>query len=222
MVTVFREPRPDLIVPNPGGAEDPLGESVLDKNLPAVRIFEPQDIRIVIGRHQDPEREVLTLHARADGIPIHRRVAGGGAVVLAPGMVVVALRLPRRGLDVDAYFRQVAELLMPPIQSLLPEGVRVVLHGHGDLALIEGTALPRKILGASLRQSRMDVYYLGVLMVADAVALMQRYLAFPSREPAYRAGRGHADFCTDLGRHQVSTAALKTALRAACQQVLRL
>ena len=89
----FIEPHPDLVEPNPGGADDPLCESVLDPLSPWLRLHEPHDVRLVIGRHQDPERELQTGVARADRIPIHRRVSGGGAVVLAPGMLLIALRL---------------------------------------------------------------------------------------------------------------------------------
>ncbi|MBA3846999.1 MAG: hypothetical protein H0X45_10180, partial [Planctomycetes bacterium] len=194
----FTEPRPDLIVPNPGGPTDPLGESVLDEAQDWLRVFEPRDTRIVIGRGQDPEREVALDAARANAIPLHRRVSGGGCVVLAPGMVVVSLRLPNDRVGVDCWFVLVNDALRPAIARACD--LQAVTRGHGDLA-IDVDGCERKVLGASLRQTARWVYYLGVLLVDDAVPLMERYLLSPSRRPTYRGDRGHRDFCAALGRY---------------------
>jgi len=56
-----------------------------------------------------------------------------------------------------------------------------------------------------------------VLLVDDAVPLMERYLAAPSRQPAYRAGRGHRDFCGHLGCHGVTVAGLIASVDAHCR-----
>lgn len=214
----FTERWPEIVVPNPGGVDDPLGESVLDHDQSWLRVFEPRDLRLVIGRHQDPERELLVAAAQADGVPIHRRVCGGGAVVLAPGMVVVALRLPRAAeMDANCYFGRINAALIPAVAGVA--GVEPSCRGHGDLAVVED-GHERKILGASLRQTSRGVYYLGVLLVADVVAQMERYLAAPSREPEYRAGRGHGAFCTHLGGYGVTVGDLVAAVVAECRQRL--
>jgi lipoate-protein ligase A len=216
----FCEPRPDILSPNPGGADDPLGESVLDPGQPPLRIFEPRDCRLVIGRHQDPERELLVEAARRDGVPMHRRLTGGGAVVLAPGMLVIALRLPRGG-AIDALFSRINQHLITAIGPL-GGAWRCLERGHGDLALAEGDddPAPRKICGASLRQTREHACYLGVLLVDDASALMERYLAAPSRRPEYRGERGHGSFCTALAAHGLQVTTLREALCHACQPLL--
>lgn len=214
----FEEPKPHIVTANPGGPEDPLGEFVLDPAAPWLRVFEPRDTRLVIGRHQDPERECLVDAARAAGVPIHRRVAGGGAVVLAPGMVVVAIRLAPTKIGSDCYFALVNNALIPGVVAA--GGPAPVCKGHGDLTL-EGTdGVRRKILGASLRQTSRMVVYLGVLMVDDAVPLMESLLAMPSRQPDYRASRGHRAFCTHLGSVGVSTRRLVECIRASCLDVL--
>jgi lipoate-protein ligase A len=185
---------------------------VLDPAQPWLRVFEPRDRRLVIGRHQVAERECLVDHARSDGVPIHRRVAGGGAVVLAPGMVVVAARLRPSGTGSTCYFDLMNRALIAGVAAC---GVSVACRGHGDLTLTEDGDT-RKVLGASLRQTSRLVVYLGVFLVQDAVPLMERLLAAPSRMPDYRAGRGHAAFCTHLGRRGVTTPALIAALHDAC------
>ncbi|MFM2091043.1 MAG: hypothetical protein RLZZ127_1532 [Planctomycetota bacterium] len=211
----WSEPRPDLVQPNPGGPDDPLGESVLDAAQPPVRVFAPQDARIVIGRGQDPERELRLDAIRADVVPVHRRATGGGAVVLAPGMVVVALRLPGDTTDPDIHFARVNAALIPAITTVAGEAPQC--RGHGDLTLADPHGGERrKILGASLRHNAAGAYYLGVLLVDDAVPLMERWLAAPSRRPAYRGERGHRAFCDHLGRLGVTVEALVPALRTAC------
>lgn len=193
----FAEPLPDLVQPSPG--HDPLGESVLDPAQPGLRVFEPRDVRVVIGRGQDPRREVRLDACRAAGIPVHRRASGGGTVVLAPGMVVVALRLAGGLRAPDDHFALVNAALVPAVEAAC--GVRPACRGHGDLALRGADGVERKVLGASLRQSTALAAYLGVFLVADAAPLMEAYLAHPSREPSYRAGRGHRAFCDHLGAY---------------------
>lgn len=207
----FIEPRPDVITPNPGGPDDPLGESILDPTQPWLRVYEPRDVRLVIGRHQDPARELLIEQAQADGVPVHRRVSGGGAVVLAPGMVVVAARLVNAELGTTCYLDRMNTALAPAVRSIC--GVAPVCRGHGDLAMTGADGVERKVLGASLRQTSKLVYYLGVFLVQDAVPLMERYLASPSRQPEYRAGRGHGAFCTHLSLSGVTESALQQAIR---------
>ena len=213
----FIEPTPDVVLPQPGGIDDPLGESVLDLDQPWCRIFEPRDIRLVIGRHQNAVRECRVTEAQADGVPVNRRVAGGGAVVLAPGMVVVALRLAATRVGTSCYFDLVNRALVPAVAAC---GVTVACRGYGDLTVVGADGVTRKVLGASLRQTSRMVVYLGVFLVEDAVPLMERYLHAPSREPDYRAGRGHRAFCTHLGAHGVTAPGLISAIRASCDDVL--
>jgi lipoate-protein ligase A len=215
----FVEPHPDFVQPQPGGPEDPLGESVLDPALPWLRVYEPKDLRLVLGRSQDPHKELNLSGVQAAQVPVHRRATGGGAVVLAPGMVVVALRLQRPGLPVDQCFDLVNDALVPAVAAV-SGGVAPLRRGHGDLAMDDGAGPPRKILGASLRQTARLTAYLGVFLVADAVPLMEPLLAFPSRQPDYRGGRGHGAFCTHLGRWGVTVSALIKSLEVSCQDRL--
>lgn len=204
----FDEPYPDIVSPAP--ADDPLGESVLDPAQRGLRVFEPRDVRVVIGRGQDPRREVQVDACRAAGIPIHRRASGGGTVVLAPGMVVVALRLAGGLRAPDDHFALVNSALIPAVEAAC--GVRPACRGYGDLAVRGADGIERKVLGASLRQSTRLAAYLGVFLIDDAIPLMERCLAHPSREPSYRAGRGHRAFCSHLGAHGCTVSRLITEL----------
>lgn len=214
----FIEPQPGIVSPNPGGVTDPLGESVLDLAQPWLRVFEPTTIRVVIGRHQDAHRECQIAACQADGVPIHRRVAGGGTVVLAPGMVVVAARLRHTQVGTSCYFGMMNDALIPAVAAVADQAPQC--RGYGDLTVTGAGDERLKVLGASLRQTSRMVVYLGVLLVGDAVPLMERYLALPSREPDYRSGRGHRAFCTSLDRHGVTTTALIASVERLCHERL--
>jgi lipoate-protein ligase A len=216
-VSGFVEPRPDVVAPNPGGPDDPLGESVAERASPWLRVFTPRDVRLVIGRHQDPARELVLDAAAGDGIPIHRRICGGGAVALAPGMVVIAVRMVRDHLGTTTYLDRVNRALARPIAEAC--GVAPEPAGLGDIAMREQGAL-KKVLGASLRQSGPMALYLGCLLIADEVPLMERYLRMPSREPAYRGARSHRDFCTHLGRWGARVDALRESLASSLAHAL--
>lgn len=197
----FIERYPELVVDNPGGKSDPLGESVLDHSQLALRIFEPQHTSIVLGRNQNPYTEIFIEHAQKDMIPLYRRVSGGGTVVLSVGTVVVAVRLRQQQLPIEQYFALLNKASCTAIMQASGQQARCC--GHGDLACENADGALRKVLGASLRQTKDAVYYLGVFLVEDCTAAMDRYLRFPSKQPDYRADRSHGAFCTHLAHFGV-------------------
>jgi lipoate-protein ligase A len=167
-------------------------ESVEDLDLGLrVDVFEPARVAVVVGRSQDIGRVTNAGLAMADGVPVHRRRGGGGAVVLGPGMLVIAASGRSAGrFDVHTPFERV----QGPIREVLADfGVEPRTAGTSDLAL--GA---RKILGSSLYQTRDRWSYQGVLLVRPDRRLFDRYLAYPDREPDYRRGRGHGAFTTSL------------------------
>jgi lipoate-protein ligase A len=73
----------------------PLDEDLLERvpgSAPfSVRTWEPDRVAVVLGRGNSLEREVRQEACGTDGVPVLRRLGGGGAVVLSPGCVVVSL-----------------------------------------------------------------------------------------------------------------------------------
>jgi lipoate-protein ligase A len=147
---------------------------------------------VVAGRHRPLSDDVRLDACRADAVPIVRRPSGGGTVVLGDGCLnyAVACSFVSRPelIDVPASFatilRAIADALDVPGLSLC---------GGTDLAL-DG----RKVSGNAQRRGRRALLHHGTLLFAFDPSLAARYLKEPARQPAYRAGRRHADFMTNI------------------------
>jgi lipoate-protein ligase A len=170
----------DLIAPGAAAGE------------PRLRVYRPARPEVVLGRGSRPDLELRLEACRADGVPLLRRRGGGCAVVLDPGNVVVALALPARGLgDNPGHFRRVSDWLIAALEDLGAAGV--AQDGISDLTQGE-----HKVAGACIYRARDLLFYSATLLVDPRVALMERYLRHPPREPAYRRGRSHAQFVARL------------------------
>jgi len=187
----------------PGTASEPTVNSDLLEQFeqagrPVSRIYEPKDIRAVLGAGGDPQADLYLDRLAADGIPWLRRRGGGGAVVLTPGQAVLACVT-----EVDSPFQNreyaaaINSLFIEALEALGVQGV--VPRGISDLAIRE-----KKILGTSIYRKRLVLFYQASLLVSNDISIFTRYLAMPSRVPEYRAGRSHEDFCTTLVREGYS------------------
>jgi lipoate-protein ligase A len=75
--------------------------------------------------------------------------------------------------------------------------------------------------GACIHRTRDLLYYSTTLLCAPELALMERYLRHPPREPGYRHGRRHAEFVGSLLERPSleATARLEAALAGELQRV---
>jgi lipoate-protein ligase A len=95
------------------------------------------------------------------------------------------------GRQVDRLFNFFCSWVVKGLQLL---GVRELsLEGVSDLCVAE-----RKVVGTALRLLRDKVLFQASVLVDPPLALLPRYLPYPSRAPAYRKGRSHLDFVTSL------------------------
>ncbi len=158
------------------------------------RLWEPERVVVVLGRSNKAAVEVYEQRCQEDEIPILRRRGGGGTVVLSPGIVVISLvKQVQRQFFFQEYFRQINTLIIDALQHL---GIQELSQqGHSDICLQD-----RKILGSSMYGSKNLLFYTASLMVANDLALIDRYLKHPSQEPDYRRGRSHQEFLTTI-RH---------------------
>lgn len=170
---------------------------------PILRFWEPAETFIVLGYANGVDREVNLKATQDAGVPILRRCSGGGTVVQSPGCLNYALilRIEARGItETNCWVMQRNAVAL---QRLL--GTRVAVRGHTDLALGD-----LKVSGNSQRRKRHWLLFHGTFLCGVDVAVMDRLLKHPPREPDYRQGRSHSDFVTTLA---ISPGEIKDALR---------
>jgi lipoate-protein ligase A len=191
-----------------------------------LRFWESQKHFVVVGYSNKVAREVNVEACEKLGIPILRRCSGGGTVLQGPGCLNYSLILK---IDRDPALQTVTgtncfvmERNRAALEKLLSGGSRrkeplsprsqipnprsqIALCGHTDLA-ING----RKFSGNAQRRKRRAVLFHGSFLLNFDIAMIERTLRLPSKQPGYRADRGHVEFLTNLN---LSPNAVKTALR---------
>jgi len=162
---------------------------------PFVYIYEQQAVEIVHGPSFRADRELFIDRCKADDVTITERRGGGGTVVLSPGVLVITITGGKKSEREGALeiFGRVHDAVIAALKKIGVCGV--VRAGISDLA-VGG----KKVLGSSLYIGSKPplFYYQSSLMVSNDLSLLDRYLRHPPREPDYRSGRGHSDFCTTL------------------------
>jgi lipoate-protein ligase A len=172
-----------------------------------LRVWEPSTAFVVLGYSNRASREVDLEHCRSRGVPVLRRVSGGGAVLQGPGCLCYALVLrvtPKGDLaTIPGANRYVMQRHAQMLCSLT--GKNVEMAGTSDLAI--GM---RKCSGNSQRRKGNFLLYHGSFLLSLDISLVEEVLPMPSDSPSYRAGRPHADFLLNL---RLDPSALKGALR---------
>lgn len=158
-----------------------------------LRFWEPARPLVVLGRSSKVAAEARLGACTADGVPVLRRCSGGAAIVAGPGClmygVVLSYDLHPELRSLDLAHRFVLSRLR---EALLPfAGVQI--RGTSDLALGED-----KVSGNSLRCKRGHLLYHGTLLYEFDLTLLGKYLGTAPRQPAYRKGRTHSQFVTNL------------------------
>ena len=173
---------------------------------PLVRSEAAAETVVVLSRSRDPRREIDLDACAHDRVPVVVRPSGGGAVVLSRGVVaasVLAAADPRERFQ-EFYFRRYCAAVAAVLQACGAAGV--AMDGVSDLRLGD-----RKVAGSSLRLWGEKVLFQVSVLVCPDLALMERYLRHPSREPAYRRGRPHREFVTTLAEAAGRTDAERVA-----------
>ncbi len=164
----------------------------------AACLFYVNEPCIVLGRSNLPGEWVNTAQAEADGIPVVRRISGGGTVYHDTDNLNYSFILPRAqlnalcglagegALSTAAYIDFFRGLV---IRALAPHGGSWTATGTSDISL-NG----RKVSGNAQRIARLAVLHHGTLMLRCPLAAIERYLPLPPDRPQLL----HADFVTGL------------------------
>jgi lipoate-protein ligase A len=184
-----------------------LLEAEAERMGEVLRCWELPAYAVIVGSGGSIAEEVNEAACTADGVPILRRCSGGGAVLLGPGCLCFSLVLSYERESIRDLRRSYVYILERIKQSLLPIAPGVVLAGTSDLALGE-----LKVSGNSQRRLSRFLLHHGTLLCGLDCSRMERYLPPPKRQPAYRQGRDHRSFMTNL---PASSGTLRQALRRA-------
>ena len=159
-----------------------------------LRIWEPTQWFVVIGRGSSLETEVDRRRCCEDAVPVLRRSSGGAAIVAGPGClfyaVVLSLKQSPELRSIDRAHTYVLSTLIDGLRNMVPNIER---QGTSDLA-VEG----KKVSGNSLRCRKDHLLYHGTLLYDMRLASITEYLRTPPRQPGYRQDRSHADFVANL------------------------
>ncbi|MBD3241101.1 MAG: hypothetical protein GF331_10990 [Chitinivibrionales bacterium] len=199
--------RPSMLeLPDPPRKNDALFLFGASRPLPFVHAYAQTATEVVHGPSCRHAVEIRTAQCQTDGVPIVARRGGGGTVVLAPGTAVLVVVGNRPAGDIRSVYRYVQDAVIAALTPHVPFG----LSQDGISDIVVGDC---KVCGSSLYLPRRPAIfcYQASLLVDTDLALFERYLHHPPREPSYRASRSHADFCTTLRRAGARLSALQTA-----------
>jgi len=159
-----------------------------------LRLWQPENYFVVLGHSNHLTAEVAVTACATDGVPILRRVSGGGTVLQGPDCLNYSLILEcgMFGLkNIGATFRYVLNRHRISIAALT--GLQIAVAGISDLT-VDG----RKFSGnAQYRKARYALVH-GTFLLHFDLARIERYLRLPMKQPDYRHNRPHADFVTNL------------------------
>lgn len=172
---------------------------------PLLRIWQAESPFVVLGHSNKFNSEVRRATCAAAGIPVLRRITGGGAVVQGAGCLNYSLVFHAETENLGSIgesFRYVLERHRQMIEKL--KDVYVSIEGVSDL-----TTTGRKFSGNAQYRKRTCILVHGTFLLNFELALIERCLFMPERQPEYRRHRGHLDFVTNL---QLSASAVRAGL----------
>jgi lipoate-protein ligase A len=171
-----------------------------------LRFWESPRYFVVLGVSGRLKEDVRVDACRGDGIPILRRISGGGTVLQGPGSLNFSLVL---SLDSHPEFRDLRRSYGLVLESLSRAlDLRdLAPRGTSDLALLD-----RKISGNAQKRTRGALLHHGTILHGFDFGKITRYLREPAVQPDYRRARSHEDFVTNIG---LSPAEIKARLRRA-------
>lgn len=145
------------------------------QSVASLRLYTYQDCALV-GRFQNIHNELRVERCQARGMPLNRRPTGGGAIVMGPDQLGVALVLPAAREESFARTREMmGEFAQGLIGGLARLGVQAAFRGKNDLE-VDG----RKLAGLGIfRHPRGGVLFHASLLVDLDVALMLDVLNTP-------------------------------------------
>ena len=173
-----------------------------------LRFWEAREHFVVLGYANKARSEVNLEACRASQVPVLRRCSGGGTVLQGPGCLNYSLVLKIDGAESALQsITQTNCFVMQRNREALAAllGTPVWIEGTTDLALND-----LKFSGNAQRRKRDYLLFHGTFLLDFDLALVQKFLLPPTKEPEYRRQRSHTEFLTRL---PLPAEAIKAGLR---------
>ncbi|MDE6734850.1 MAG: lipoate--protein ligase [Desulfovibrio sp.] len=165
-----------LVLPLRDAARNLAAEEALFRTLPPGHpgffLLWRNEPAVIVGRHQCVPDEVDTARAAAEGVPVVRRITGGGAVCHDAGTLCFSWLGNDTGMG-PAF----GPLLAPVAQALADVGVTARLTGRNDLE-----AQGRKLSGSAQFRSGGRLLVHGTLLVSADLSRLGRLLTPPAEK----------------------------------------
>jgi len=160
-----------------------------------LRFWEPSQYFVVLGYANQARTEVNLPFCKQHGIPVLRRCTGGGTVVQGPGCLNYSLILRS---DDSGPFHSIPatnDFVLKRHMEALAATLRapVSMQGQSDL-----TVGGLKFSGNAQRRKKHFLIFHGTFLLRLDLAMVEKILPLPSRQPTYRANRSHSDFLMNL------------------------
>jgi lipoate-protein ligase A len=197
-----------------------------DLDAGILRFWESPEYFVVVGYGNKVTNEVNQAACAELNVPILRRCSGGGTVLQGPGNLNYSLILPF-GEDgplrsITAANRFIMERNRAAIEAAISREPSAISHlpsainvsGHTDLTIASHPApqASLKFSGNSQRRRKTFLLFHGTFLLNFDLALIEKLLLMPAKQPDYRQHRAHSDFLTNL---HLPADAVKQAMRSA-------
>ncbi len=160
----------------------------------SLRVWEFPQPTAIAGRSTRIDDEINRSYCDLHSIPIMRRCSGGASVVGGPGCLMYSIVLDTESEPslrrIDVAHQHVISRVLQALRRQLPEAA---WQGTCDL-----TWKNRKCSGNSLRITRQNLLYHGTILYNFDLDLIAQVLKHAPRQPAYRDGRDHTAFTTNV------------------------
>ena len=162
------------------------------RDAEALRFWESPTYFVVLGVAGQHAVEADVDACARDGIPVLRRISGGGTVVQGPGCLSYSLVLSLEDRpEIREIKRSYAHILDRVRRALELTGTAVL--GTSDIALED-----QKISGNAQKRTRRALLHHGTVLHGFDVERMARWLRPPVRQPEYRRRRPHDRFVRNV------------------------
>ncbi len=168
---------------------------------PTLSMMQPAEPYVSIGYHV-PYEEIDHERCSAAGLPVYRRMVGGGPVYLDDGQIFFQITVPVRETPA-VRSAAVAALLEPAVRAFRAVGIDAVLEDHGDIV-----AGGRKVCGHGAGQIEAAVTVVGNLITRFDHAAAASVVRSPDAETGVELERL-------MRRHVAATPADPEAFRNA-------